>query len=187
MGAQPGALAMWTFTSRPGSTWADVMKAWQRLLLYLRRKYGLRCEYVAVKEAGGKTGMLHLHCILLGWRWVPWAAVSAEWERLTGAWHVWVSAIRTSSQSEIARYLSKYLTKEAMVGARKAVTYSEQWPRREWQRPAMFDVTMYSEAPVPRPIVAETDRGLLVEHWGAHGSCECFGGVMLPCVSGGVN
>jgi hypothetical protein len=80
---------------------------------YLRRKYGVPPYYICVLEFT-KRGNPHLHILLD--RFIPQAWISKTWNRLGGAKIV---DIRQVTVRNVARYLSKYLTKELILSAPK--------------------------------------------------------------------
>lgn len=124
-----GRSAFLTLTSLPGTSVASMMKAWNRFKGWLRRRLGA-FEYAAVKEFGSDTGMLHLHVVVLGWRYVPQRVLSAAWERASGARVVHIKAVPEGGAEGAARYLSKYVSKALDVeDVRKRVTYSRGFPR----------------------------------------------------------
>lgn len=99
------------------------MKAFSRLIRFLRRS-SPKLEYAAVKEEGSRSGMQHLHVLLLNFNFTPQAQISREWRHLTGAWVVDVQRVEGSrAQAYCAKYVSKQLD-----STRKNVTYSKGWP-----------------------------------------------------------
>jgi len=124
-----GPVAMLTLTSLPGATVGEFMRAWNGYRTYLRRLMP-DLQYAAVKERGARSGMLHLHVLLSGWRYVPQAELSREWGRRSGAPVVWVNSRRAELVAVLAEYLSKYVSKALGHGdVRKAVSYSAGFPR----------------------------------------------------------
>lgn len=81
--------------------------------LYLRRKYGIPVKYIAVLEFH-KSGIAHLH--LLVDRFIPWDWIRESWSALGGGRMVRIEYVDVH---RIARYLSKYLTKELLLSAPK--------------------------------------------------------------------
>jgi len=120
---------MLTLTSLPGATVPELMAAWNGLRGWLRRRIpGL--QYVAVKERGRRTGMLHLHVLLSGWTWIDQAALSREWERRSGARVVDVRRRPADVVPVLAEYVSSYVTKALGEGdVRKCVSFSSGFPR----------------------------------------------------------
>ena len=116
--------AMLTLTSLPDTPWPVIMRAWSSMARYLRRT-SPQLQYAAIKEEGSRTGMRHLHVLLIHFRYRPQRLLSAEWSRLTGAHQV---DIRRVAGSLAARYVAKYLSKSD-PGARKRATFSKQWPK----------------------------------------------------------
>jgi len=114
-----------TLTSTPGTSLVEFMKAWNRFRGWLRRRLP-GCEYAAVKEFGSSTGMLHLHVVIRGWRYIAQAELSRVWERYSGAFRVDIRAVK--DEDGAADYMAKYVAKAvATVRARKVVTYSRGW------------------------------------------------------------
>jgi hypothetical protein len=81
--------------------------------LYLRRKYGAPVKYIAVLEFH-QSGIAHLH--LLVDRFIPWDWIKQSWSALGGGDVVFIKYVDVH---RIARYLSKYLTKELLLSAPK--------------------------------------------------------------------
>ena len=80
---------------------------------YLRRKYEVLVKYIAVLEFQ-KSGIPHLH--LLVDRYIPWSWITGSWSALGGGKIV---DIKYVDVHRVARYLSKYLTKELLLSAPK--------------------------------------------------------------------
>jgi hypothetical protein len=117
--------ALLTLTSLPGTTVGEMMAAWNRLRVWLRRR-SPRMEYAAVKQFGGRNGMLHLHIVLVGWEYVGRSEISAVWQRYSGAWH---ADIRRVISDRPASYVARYVARElARTDCRKVVTYSRGFP-----------------------------------------------------------
>ena len=87
--------------------------------LYLRRKYGAPVKYIAVLEFH-KSGVAHLH--LLVDRFIPWDWIRQSWSALGGGQVVFIKYVDVH---RIARYLSKYLTKELLLSARNGLGVSQ--------------------------------------------------------------
>ncbi len=81
--------------------------------LYLRRKYKAPIKYIAVLEFH-QSGVAHLH--LLVDRFIPWDWIKQSWSALGGGEVVFIKYVDVH---RIARYLSKYLTKELLLSAPK--------------------------------------------------------------------
>lgn len=60
----------------------------------------------------GKGWHLHLHAVL-GSKYIPEAALSREWEKITGAWDVWISAIKGDDKWSAVQEVVKYPAKAA--------------------------------------------------------------------------
>lgn len=86
-------------------------KVFNKFRLYLRRKYGVPVKYIAVLEFH-KSGIAHLH--LLVDRFIPWDWIRQSWSALGGGQVVFIKYVDVR---RIARYLSKYLTKELLLSA----------------------------------------------------------------------
>jgi hypothetical protein len=79
--------------------------------LYLRRKFGRPIDYIAVLEFH-KSGIAHLHVLLNCFIEQQW--IKQSWSALGGGHIV---DIRYVDVHRIARYVSKYLTKELLLSA----------------------------------------------------------------------
>lgn len=163
---RPGS-AMLTLTTRPGTPWPDVMRAWSHMVKWLRKR-SPELEYAACKEEGSANGMRHLHAILLNLEFTPQAQIARRWRELTGAHVVRVERLRSDrAHYYIAKYVSKDLT-----AARKHVTFSRGWPKL----PAREDrLTHLAELPAfgPSNVRVWTAHPGIVQHM-AEG-CECWG------------
>lgn len=101
------------------------MRAFLLLVRWMRRQNpGL--EYAAIKEEGAKTGMKHLHVVMLNWRFIPQEEIQCEWLRLTGSWNAQIKRITDTKGA--ALYVSKYVSK-AVPFSRKSITYSAGFPK----------------------------------------------------------
>jgi hypothetical protein len=80
---------------------------------YLRRKYGAPPRYICVLEFT-EAGIPHLHILLD--RYIKHAWISKTWDRLGGGRIVFIKQVTVR---HVARYLSKYLTKELLLSAPK--------------------------------------------------------------------
>jgi hypothetical protein len=116
--------AFLTLTSRPDMSWPILMKAFTRYIAWLRKQIP-QLEYCAVKEQGAATGMKHLHIVVINWKYIPWADLSAKWLLLSGAWNLNIKPIRTGSPGT---YIAKYLGKDILT-VRKQVTFSRKFPK----------------------------------------------------------
>jgi hypothetical protein len=81
--------------------------------VYLRRQYGQAPNYICVLEFT-KAGAPHLHILLD--RYIPQAWISHVWGTLGGGRICFIKQVRVQ---KVARYLSKYLTKELILSAPK--------------------------------------------------------------------
>lgn len=159
-----------TVNRSPRLSWPEIMGAWSRVVAWIRRVYG-PVEYMVVKEEG-KGGMRHLHAVFANWVWVPVVALSAEWQRLTGAYRVWID--RVVGGAGVAGYLAKYLAKGDLP-LRKLATYSQGFPKLPVVE--YIEYARFSGPPEPRPWVWTFLDGSHVEWWGTVGQCACFGTV----------
>jgi len=128
--SDPTGAALLTVTSLKGTTPEEIMKAWNRFRLWLRRQ-APRVEYAAVKERG-VGGMWHLHVVLLGWPYVAQAKIAGAWRKASGGAYV-VDIRRIDHAGRAASYVSKqvagYLTKALRGDVKKRVTYSRGFPK----------------------------------------------------------
>ena len=114
-----GLCYFWTLTMRerkfanPKERVLYVRKVFNKLREYLRREYGTPPNYVCVLEFT-KKGAPHLHVLFD--RRIEHAWMSATWDRLGAGYVVWVKRVKVN---KVARYLSKYLTKELLLSAPK--------------------------------------------------------------------
>ena len=80
---------------------------------YLRRKYGVPPDYICVLEFT-QAGIPHLHILFDRYSAHQW--ISKTWDRLGGGRIVFIKQVTVR---HVARYLSKYLTKELLLSAPK--------------------------------------------------------------------
>lgn len=120
-GAQGSALL--TVTSPPERTWPEVMRAWQHMVKFLRQT-SPNLHYAACKEEGSRTGMKHLHVILLNFEYTPQFKIAQRWRELTGAFVVRIERLRSDRAHY---YVAKYVSKD-LDAARKHVTFSRGFP-----------------------------------------------------------
>lgn len=80
---------------------------------YLWRKYRVRPTYISVVEFT-QAGVPHLHIMID--RYIPQAWISETWAKLGGGKIVFIKQVTIA---KVARYLSKYLTKELLLSAPK--------------------------------------------------------------------
>jgi len=88
-------------------------RVFDKFRLYLRRKYQASVRYIAVLEFH-KSGIAHLHVLVD--RFIPWDWIKESWSALGGGRVVYIKYVDVH---RIARYLSKYLTKELLQSAPK--------------------------------------------------------------------
>jgi hypothetical protein len=115
-----------TLTSVPSSDWPLIMREWSHMVRWLRRA-SPSITYAAIKEAGTRSGMKHLHVLILNLDYVPQARISAEWARLTGAPIV---DVRRVAGDHAAAYVAKYVSK-GPASCLKSVTFGRDWPKPE--------------------------------------------------------
>ena len=82
--------------------------------VYAKRKFGESITYICVLEMHPKSGRPHLH--LLVDRFIEQRWLSRTWDSIGGGHRV---DIRWRSPRSIAKYLSKYLTKDLLLSAPK--------------------------------------------------------------------
>ncbi|MFZ1085715.1 MAG: hypothetical protein WAN35_12185 [Terracidiphilus sp.] len=88
-------------------------KAFNKFREYLRRKYGAPPQFICVLEFT-QRGIPHLHILLD--RFIEHAWISKTWDNLGGGRIVFIKQVTVR---HVARYLSKYLTKELLLSAPK--------------------------------------------------------------------
>ena len=81
--------------------------------IYLKRKFGVSITYIRILEFQ-KSGNPHFHILVD--RFIPQAWIQSTWQAIGGGRFV---DIRYVDIHRIARYLSKYLTKELLLSAPK--------------------------------------------------------------------
>lgn len=153
-------------TSRPGTTWPEIMRAWQSMARALRRR-APSMEYAAVKETGARAGMKHLHVVCVGWSFITQTNISDLWNRYLGAYVVW---LRRVDGKEAARYVSKYLAKARLPGIR-SITYSRGFPVQDF--PHNFH-SCGKRATIPDDmlLLGTAGSGILVERHAP--GCHCL-------------
>lgn len=112
-------LAPREFTS-PQERVRHIRRVFNKFREYLKRKYGVNLKYICILEFTQK-GIPHLHVLFD--TYIPHSWVSLTWGNLGGGRVVWVKRVTVYN---VARYLSKYLTKELLLtapkGARRITT-----------------------------------------------------------------
>lgn len=152
-----GPASMLTLTSRPGTTWPQIMRAWQSLVRTLRRD-APSLEYVCVKEFGPDRHMKHLHIITLHPSYIPQATLSQLWSKYLGAPIVWITHV---DPARGATELAKYLTKPPPRGLR-TITYSREFPEQEFPHNFHFRGRR-TDIPDDMALTATLACGILVE------------------------
>ena len=133
--------------------WPVIMRRFASLWKRIRKDWGPGVSYAAVKEQGGRTGMRHLHVVVIagperpdgmaprpvsrpkGSR-TPWETSLAQelasmWEDRIGAWVVDVEEVLPGlGGGQVAYYVAKYLAKGEVRFARKLVSYSRGFQLR---------------------------------------------------------
>ena len=142
------------------------MAAWESLSRSLRRNT-TTFTYACVKEEGKKTGMKHLHVIIIGLPFTPWEDISARWKALTGAHHIY---IEWKDSIDSVLYAAKHAWK-ARPHARKSVTFSKDWPKLP-RNPAKIFVEKVCGPPTDRHWRMILPDGSLVER--LFPGCNCF-------------
>lgn len=84
-------------------------RLFSKLRVYLRRRYGETPQYIRILEFQ-KNGNPHLHILID--RFIPRAWIKAAWVALGGGYMV---DIRQVNVNQVARYVSKYVTKEMLL------------------------------------------------------------------------
>lgn len=158
---------MLTLTTRPGTNWPEVMRAFQHLVKFLR-KTSPELEYAACKEEGSKTGMRHLHVILLNFQFTSQPIISARWRQLTGAHVVRIERLRSDRAHY---YVAKYVSKD-LDAARKHVTFSRGFPPLPPPEHRLSHVGETSYLG-PSKVYEWTDHPGIVDKLEA--GCDCFG------------
>lgn len=145
--ARPSRFVTLTVRPTPGLSAQDELdrmnKAWRNVWKRIKRLYGDRARgYVRVVELH-KSGTPHLH-LALATPFLPQATLSRWWQEFTSSPIVDIRSIRT--ERGLARYLSKYLTKDTGVLPN----------RRKWSSTNGFFES-------PAPIVEE--EGIVKPSW----------------------
>jgi hypothetical protein len=92
---------------------AYLRQCWNKFREYLKRKFGVSPSFICVLEFTQKN-IPHLHILLD--RYIDQRWVSGTWARLGGGRIVFIKRVTVQN---VARYLSKYLTKELLLSAPK--------------------------------------------------------------------
>lgn len=90
-------------------TVSALSESWKKLLIYLKRRLGVKIKYIKVVEPQ-ERGVAHLHVLVS--RFIPQAWLSKAWEALGGGK---ICDIRFVDVHRIAGYVSKYMSK-SMIG-----------------------------------------------------------------------
>lgn len=110
-------------TCAPEESAAYIMRCWSKFRTYLKRRFRTRVSYIAVLELQ-KSGYAHLHILVD--RYVDQHWISDAWSALGGGR---VVDIRMVDLHRIGSYLSKYLTKNVLLGGLqpRQRRYSTSW------------------------------------------------------------
>jgi hypothetical protein len=92
---------------------AYLRKCFNKFREYMRRRYGIAPKFICVVEFTQK-GIPHLHILLD--RFVPQKWISTVWSLLGGGSIVFIKQVTVQN---VAKYHSKYLTKELLLSAPK--------------------------------------------------------------------
>ena len=126
-GSRQGHVRFFTLTS-PGdedaaTSWEELPGRWKRFRQRLERRFG-KFEYLAVSEEQ-KRGHAHLHVLYRG-TYIPQRVLKAM---AAASGFGYIADIRDSNRN-LARYMTKYLTKELQAGRRRNDgTVSQPLPR----------------------------------------------------------
>lgn len=90
-----------------------INKAFAKWRIYLKRKLGVLVVYIRILEFQ-RNGNPHFHILVD--RFIPQALIQSTWEAAGGGRMVFIKYVDIR---RIARYLSKYLTKELLLSAPK--------------------------------------------------------------------
>jgi hypothetical protein len=137
--------------------------AWSILWRRYRRKFGNRAVGYAKIVELTKAGTPHLH-IVAEMPFISARALSADWQRLTGAFIVDIR--RVKSQRGIAVYLSSYLTKALAVpeGMRKwsaAKGFVPPLPPQELEEGEIAPTARFARAGIDAVVQSYLDAGWL--------------------------
>ncbi len=87
-----------------------IRECWRKFRVYLKRRTGKSIDFIAVVELH-KSGYAHLHILID--RYIPQQWIQSSWQAVGGGRFV---NIKHVDVHRIAAYLSKYLTKEVILG-----------------------------------------------------------------------
>jgi hypothetical protein len=160
-----GGGVMLTLTSCRGRQWPDMMKAWTQCVRLIREE-APEVQYACIKERGKKTGMRHLHVILVYWHYIPQARLSAWWKALNGSPVTWIQQV---DPAKGAYYVSKYVRKGPPPNQR-SIHCSLGFPH--WKHVSLWRfLGKIAGIPDDAPDVRCTPAGAVVLH-SAH--CPCI-------------
>jgi hypothetical protein len=99
----------------------EIKASWARFRAQLRKRYGSAPNFICVMEFQHATKLPHLHVLLD--RYIEWKWAQRVWEQAGGGMHVDIRDGKSKTGfvdcHRVARYLSKYLTKELLMSAPK--------------------------------------------------------------------
>ena len=150
-------------TSRLGMDAKRFHRCFRALVMRIRRRFG-RFEYIACKEWGDKSGMLHAHILFRG-VFISQAWLSDAWAELTGAFRVYLRELNRWRKKQVGAYFVKYFSRKACSGR---YWMSWGWVYRGFVRDWKFIVSAYGRDAVRvwrRLLHGEFIGGLHVPWW----------------------
>lgn len=187
-----------TLTSLPGATWAEIMRAWQKMASWIRRRYPAM-QYACRKDVGASGVNYHLHVVMVHAGYIDQQLYSSKWAALVGAPVVWIRRLRGKGVRDVAQYVTKYVTQVGGVqvtgsnahdynAARKLFTFSKGFGGKG-KGGAVVSGHLGPFSTQSRIMAYGRDgRFALAGQW-SDASCECFGQMrlMLPVGMGYVS
>lgn len=162
--------------------WPQINRWWNSYLKWLRSiNPGLRA--VIAREEGFRTGMRHLHVLLVNWEYVWHGTLSREWEKRSGAAVVWIKRVDLATMNEMTGYTAKYMTKVVDSRLARVITFSRGWPRLEGSqltRLAFLPRLDSSQWDVP----VAWGGAVSSEQVDLHEYCGCFGDEVASVIGG---
>lgn len=111
----------------------QINEDWNRLRTLLKKHFG-NFSYVKVVEIG-KGGMVHLHVLVD--MYLPVYFIKRMWIKYCGAYRIWID--RVQSHEQIARYITKYMTKSAANHEFNVIMYKGNKRRITFSRNIRLD------------------------------------------------
>ena len=155
-------------TCTPEESIPHIRQCWNKFRTYLRRRYGTKITFITILELQ-RSGHAHLHVLVD--RYIEQAWISEAWQALGGGR---VVDIRHIDLHRVSAYLSKYLTKDLLLGSFKkrqrryttsqGLTLLERGPSHGWaviKVPLEFAHDHFKDA-------------LIQEHYGQDGALLSF-------------